>query len=400
MTKLKEALLSFDGVIDNEYLDQYIALVSNSFSFFGNDYTEKHHVIPVAFYKMTYNCRSREEAEYKFADKDANNFKVKLLFKDHCKAHWLLFNCTTDTLKNACAVAFIRMIRNEAKLANGLTDAEYEELQQYRNQVRQDSTLYWSAEEDQWLIDNYSIKTIDECVEQLGRSTRSIQDRATSLGVTNLNYRECWSAEEIKWLTANYNKFTKEELSQYLNRPLDGVRSKLIRLGLGADPHKQFTMEEDSWLLKHFGIDYGAKESAQYLGRDVGIVCDHAKILGIGGRAKELYYSKKLERDTKCKTWLLENYTNFTGFECAKQLGISKSLLYTYAKDLNLKFKPRSEPNKPIKYVKCLNTGEVFPGVKAVMAEFHISHRKIHKALDEHTVVTLIDGRQFEFKYI
>lgn len=399
MTKLKEALLSFSGVIDNEYLDQYIALVSSSFSFFGNDYIEKHHAIPVAFYKIAHNCESREEAEYKFANKDVNNFKVKLLFKDHCKAHWFLFKCTTDSLKEANAVAFIHMIGTKAKLTTGLTEAEYKELQQYKNQVRQDSSLYWSVEEDQWLIDNYGIKTIDECAKYLGRSARSIQTRATSLGVTNLNYRECWSVDEIKWLTDNYNKFTKEELSQYLNRPLEGVRSKLIRLGLGADSHKQFTTEEDSWLLKHFGIDYSAKESAQYLGRDVGTVCDHAKILHIGGRAKELYYSKKFERDTRCKTWLLENYTNFTGSECAKQLGISKSLLYTYARDLNLKFKPRSEACKPIKYVKCLTTGEVFPGIKAIMAKFHISYRKIRKALDEHAAITLSDGRQVEFKY-
>lgn len=137
MTKLKEALLSFDGVIDNEYLDQYIALVSNSFSFLETDYTESHHVIPASFYK-SFRDKDMTEAVFrnKIVDEDPKNSKVELLFKDHCKAHWLLFNCTSGYLKSANALAFINMTGSKTKLQTGLTDIEYDELQQQIEIVR------------------------------------------------------------------------------------------------------------------------------------------------------------------------------------------------------------------------------------------------------------------------
>ena len=72
---LKEALLSFDGVVDNEYLDQYVELVNSTISFSSTDYTEKHHVIPVSFYKdkkdpnVSYHVHKRDVAEA-----DSRNF--------------------------------------------------------------------------------------------------------------------------------------------------------------------------------------------------------------------------------------------------------------------------------------------------------------------------------------
>lgn len=81
--KLKDTLLSTNLFIDNNYLADYISLVSNST--ITDSYTEKHQVIQVAYYKHLYKC-NRETAE-KYADTDPNNFIVQLSYRDHCKAH-------------------------------------------------------------------------------------------------------------------------------------------------------------------------------------------------------------------------------------------------------------------------------------------------------------------------
>ena len=84
--KLKNYLLSTNVFIDNDYLDIYINLINNYQVNVSNNYCEKHHILPVAYYKHFYNCKTRFEAE-KYANNDKNNILVNLLYKDHCKAH-------------------------------------------------------------------------------------------------------------------------------------------------------------------------------------------------------------------------------------------------------------------------------------------------------------------------
>ena len=90
---LKEKLLDLDIVEDNEYLDEYCDLVeSNKETKREKFKTQKHHFIPVCYYKNKYNLKTRKEAE-KVADDDKNNFKVNLIYKNHMLAHLLLSLC-------------------------------------------------------------------------------------------------------------------------------------------------------------------------------------------------------------------------------------------------------------------------------------------------------------------
>lgn len=98
--KIKKILLKTYLFEDNQYLDKYLLLVTSSAT--ADNYTEKHHIIPVAVYKIINNYKTRAEAE-KIATADKNNILVSLTYRDHCLAHCLLYFCTIGKLKQASA---------------------------------------------------------------------------------------------------------------------------------------------------------------------------------------------------------------------------------------------------------------------------------------------------------
>ena len=132
---MKEKLLKSGWFINNEYLDQYLDLVLNKEKEY-TCYTEYHHINQRKYYKL---CNLP-------VDNSKNNL-VLLSFADHVKAHWLLYNCTTGKLKAANRNAFISMItfKADSLLVRGLTDEEYQQLQQYHDQcINDQDTKYWS----------------------------------------------------------------------------------------------------------------------------------------------------------------------------------------------------------------------------------------------------------------
>lgn len=48
---IKANLLNTQVFINNNYLDQYINLIINQDKVFNLDYSEKHHLIPVSYYR-------------------------------------------------------------------------------------------------------------------------------------------------------------------------------------------------------------------------------------------------------------------------------------------------------------------------------------------------------------
>lgn len=76
---LKNYLLTLGCFIDNEYLQEYLSLVTTSFYFSTTEYTEEHHIIPKSYYTHKYNRDCSLE--------DPNNFLVTLTYSDHFYAH-------------------------------------------------------------------------------------------------------------------------------------------------------------------------------------------------------------------------------------------------------------------------------------------------------------------------
>lgn len=230
---LKTYLLTEIGCIENEYLDQYLELLQTAaITGSSTQYCELHHAVPVAYYYHKYACNNKSTAKRKYADKDVNNKIVKLLYKDHCKAHWLLFHCTTGKLKAASANAFCRMlnISYRQKFETTITEAEYAELQAQRDYIKQQAdTKYWTAEQVEWLIDNFEHYSYEECGKVLNKTVLSVQYKVSALGLCKMRR---WTESELTYLIAHGATATDKELAEVLNRAPATIASKREALGI------------------------------------------------------------------------------------------------------------------------------------------------------------------------
>lgn len=142
--ELKQKLINTGYFIDNEYLDMYLDLIYKH-EIDPTHYSEKHHVIPVALYKLNNASCSRRKAE-KLAKADSDNFEVLLLYKDHCFAHYLLYFCTKNKLKSNMQCVVRRLISMVDTLSSRTTitgelpsEEELLQMQQWRDRIQQDS---------------------------------------------------------------------------------------------------------------------------------------------------------------------------------------------------------------------------------------------------------------------
>lgn len=269
---MKESIIkklkSLSFILNNKYLIQYINLVSTKNNQPG--YQELHHII----------CKSFSKALNESVDNSADNL-VSLLFKDHCKAHWLLYKCTTGDVKAAMANAFVSMIafKNLSKdtlLTFGLTENEYNELQLKIEKLRQDKALnYWKAEDDEFLIKNYANNGQRYCAEHLGRSLKAVSTRASDLG---LIMNKWWTDELDNFLRINYHKLGPKECSKQLNRTYGSVVSEARRLGLTK---QNLYNQEDIEFLKENYVKYGEDYCAEKLKRTTAAIRRYAHTLGL-----------------------------------------------------------------------------------------------------------------------
>ncbi len=180
---LKDLLLATGYFLDNEYLDEYVELLKHN-HIDGKHYTELHHAIPVAFYKlMATKPLSRAEAK-KIAEADPQNFKVNLLYRDHCKAHYLLYFCTVGDLKYNMQTVVKRLVATSKVLKNKTikdlpTDYDLQLMQEWMDKIREDQdSQYWTEAEINFLKANYEEHGVNFCSKALGRSKSSIHGKA------------------------------------------------------------------------------------------------------------------------------------------------------------------------------------------------------------------------------
>lgn len=109
--ELKNYLLDLDVFVDNEYLDKYVEIIFNNLNTKKELFkTEKHHFIPVCYYKNKYNLKTRDES-LPYANSDENNFLINLTHSEHLKSHIYLSFCFNNIRlihQSMCTV--IRMI--------------------------------------------------------------------------------------------------------------------------------------------------------------------------------------------------------------------------------------------------------------------------------------------------
>lgn len=292
MEDWKSILLATGEFKNNEYLDLYITLLASE----DNPsalYKEKHHIIPVAYYKYKYNMNTssskRIKEVRKQADTDPLNDVVLLSFADHCKAHWLLSKCTTERLSTASATAFMRQIsalkqvgakfcvQNYAAIVDvGLTDAEYKLLQQYIEDIKAKSQKYWSAEQDDWLRLNRSKHTAKYCADYLGKTEKAVYCRCTQLGIK----REWQTEEENQELLEYSRSHTAQECADHFGVSVHLITKRWRELGFRKADYFNWTPEKDQWLRDNDN-KYSVAELAELLGTSKTTVMGRRWTLGI-----------------------------------------------------------------------------------------------------------------------
>lgn len=130
---LKDWLLENDLVEDNDYLTNYLDLLSlNLETAAVKSITQAHHAIPVAYYKKMFKkeIAGRNRSYYdSLANADPNNFKLNLKYTDHLLAHCYLALCAKpDWFKFANA----NMITVVSKYTNLEDFAKLENLEAYQ----------------------------------------------------------------------------------------------------------------------------------------------------------------------------------------------------------------------------------------------------------------------------
>ena len=117
-----QALLSTGEFLVNDCFEQYLDLVCQEDQPRTRKGCQKHHILQRFYFKMV--------------DQPVNSKKenlINLLYRDHCLAHWLLYNCTEGALRRANAYAFLTLTTRE-KLVS-LSEQEYEEIQKRRESI-------------------------------------------------------------------------------------------------------------------------------------------------------------------------------------------------------------------------------------------------------------------------
>lgn len=225
-------------IIKNKYFDEYVKLVAENTTDCG--YTEIHHIICKCFFK--------------YLNLPIDNSKtnlVRLLFKDHCRAHWLLYKCTTGVMKEAMANAFISMLgfKNFSdRLDIGLSESDYQDLQNKVNELKAElDNNFWSTDDLTFLVQNYSEYGQRYCADHLHRSIKSIASKASELELQIARY---FSEDELTFLRTNFCKLGAAECAARLGRSVACIKTKASRLGLTTSTN--YTEAEKAFLIANY----------------------------------------------------------------------------------------------------------------------------------------------------
>lgn len=263
----KQELLDTGYFIDNEYLDQYLLLVRENDT---TKYTEKHHILQRAYFKLI----------NKSCDNSASNL-VKLSYFNHCKAHFLLANCTIAELRHNNLATLRLMTASKRAKFNYLSEEELQTVKIYND----NNDLFWNETENN-LLRQYYPKLGTACIKYLpDRTKRAIKCQAQKLGILfefENSEKKRFTKAEDKFLIENYNKFGVAKCAKILNRSKFAIKSRARKvLKIAKEAPDPWAIDEIEILKQLYPI-YGAKGIQKYLPkRNALAIRKKAKRLGI-----------------------------------------------------------------------------------------------------------------------
>ena len=138
----------------------------------------------------------------------------------------------------------------------------------------------WTGEEVQYLINNYQTKTQKKLAKELGRTKRSICEKAKILGMRKkprIKKQLDWTPEMDKWIW-EHKKMSYRQMAKHFGATQLDMQHHRTALGIDLRGHI-WTPEEDIYLIDH-NNDF-IKDVAAVLGLPYHVVCKRRVKLGV-----------------------------------------------------------------------------------------------------------------------
>lgn len=266
---LKTKLLNTGCFIDNNFLDEYVILCSESTSIPEFTNVEQHHVIPFSYFteklnittksekqKLRRACKRKESPEFNLIT--ANNI-VYITFAQHCLAHFYLYKCTIGKLKYANETAFLNMTARQSKLLK-LNSVDKKQIINFISTIHNDteSQSYQLALITDAVLKLYKDGGYKKCLEYLKNeynietTKENIKAKAKFLNIKSANYTEAWTDAQLQIVIDYYPiggyKLCMEKLNYTRSKNAIQTRARYLGLaGPGANKVKdgwsQFELE-------------------------------------------------------------------------------------------------------------------------------------------------------------
>ena len=257
MYELKNKLLATGYFIENEALYEYIMLISTNKTTEPNYNTQTHHIIPKSYFKALHLA----------INNNIDNL-VTLLYKDHVKAHWLLFCCTTGFLKKQSAMAFRKMVNYEKDfLASALTSNDYLTLQEQYEQtcIRVDKETLYSL----YIVQN---KTREEIAADFNCSVSCIKKFLKQYKITKNNFKTIEKQEFIDY----YQNHSMDDTFKHFNISQAKAQNLLNLYNCHKDRRSDSLWQEINF--NDVYIQYKQGKTLRSLAKNI-IKMNHASIL-------------------------------------------------------------------------------------------------------------------------
>ena len=90
----------------------------------------------------------------------------------------------------------------------------------------------WTAEDRQFVIDNYTILGVKQLAEATGRTEDSLRQFASQQKLTSRNKTEIWTREDLLFVRKNYRKMSVAEIAKQLDRTKSSVAHKITQMNV------------------------------------------------------------------------------------------------------------------------------------------------------------------------
>ena len=137
----------------------------------------------------------------------------------------------------------------------------------------------WIESEDKYLIEHHDKYPVEKLSEKLNRTFISIQQRIIYLKKTGKIHKEkhktYYTKEENEYLIKNYNIKTMEEMSEELGRTFLAIKQQITRLKAGGKITEKATLKE---VLKELMITKKDVLKNQILSYEILIIAEKLEI--------------------------------------------------------------------------------------------------------------------------